>query len=511
MNRSLLLVICDFLLLSLLALARFDDPDEQTAPQAEQAIEQDAIANQDLIDVLKMSLDAEQENRDELSTELAETQEQLEARAKALAEREAKLEETQQTAEQLAAEKARLEKQRTELAKQKAAAEAESARIAQEKAKAEAQTAELAEQTKLTQEKLAAAEQDRVELAKTLAEVKETAATSTERLRSLQSELEQKAAMAEQLAAERERLASEVKTAELEKQTLATQLEVTKAEATAKAEQLALAQRDIEITRIEKANLQETTQTLAEGVGQMAEATDQIREEVKRAQPLSLNTIFDRYQKNRIRIQFDATESGLFGASSKKYELETILIRDSGNVYALIPVNKTPFATSGLQAVTGYIRYGQRAGRFETLNALTADPRILALKLPASFPDSWGVQAFNLAKEPLKFPQAVLVSNQGKYGEVGFKIVPAHPEYLDMDTSIFSELFGEFNPRAGDLVFSQTGDVIGTMVNRQFAVIAPSASTAAKVSLGSKFSEADVSAYQKRLQANASTLPSDLR
>ncbi|WP_309379976.1 hypothetical protein [Cerasicoccus frondis] len=497
MNRSLLLVICDFLLLSLLALARFDEPADQTATEAEQTIEQDAVANQDLIDVLKMSLDAEQVNRDELSTELAETQEQLEARAKALAEREAKLEETQQTAEQLAAEKARLEKQREELAAQNATAEAERAK--------------LAEQSKLAQEKLAAAEQDRVELAKTLAEVKETAATSTERLRSLQSELEQKATLAAELAAERERLASEVKTAELEKQTLTTELEVTKAEARTKAEQLALAQRDIEITRQEKQSLQETTQTLAQGVGQLAESTDQIREEVKRAQPLSMNTIFDRYQKNRINIQFDATESGVFGATSEKYTLDTILIRDGANIYALIPANKTPFTKSGLKAVTGTIRFGGKVGRFETLNALAADPRILALRLPGNFPETWGVTAFNLAKEPLKFPQAVLVSNQGKYGEVGFKVVPDHPEYLDMDTSIFSELFGEFNPREGDLVFSQTGDVIGAMVNRQYAVIAPTASTTTKVTLGSKFSETDYRAYQQRIQANASTLPPGLR
>lgn len=497
MNRSLLLVICDFLLLSLLALARFDEPEDQTAPEAEQAIEQDAMANQDLIDVLKMSLDAEEENRDELSTELAETQEQLEARAKALAEREAKLEETQKTAEQLATEKERLEKQR--------------AALAAEKAQAEADRAKLAEQSKAAQEKLAAAEQDRVELAKSLAEVKETAATSTERLRAMQKELETKAKLADELAAERERLASEVKTAELEKQTLATQLEVTKAEATAKAEQLALAQRDIEITRIEKANLQETTQTLAQGVGQLAESTDQIREEVKRAQPLSMNTIFDRFQKNRVRINFDSTEAGVFGNTSEKYQLDTILVRDGGNVYALIPANKTPFTESGLRAVTGTIRYGSRVGRFESLGVLAADPRILTLRLPADFPDSWGVAAFSLASDPLKFPKAVLVSNQGKFGEVGFKLVAAHPEYLDMDTSIFSELFGEFNPREGDLVFSQTGDLIGTMVNRQFAVIAPTAAQTSSIPLGSKFNESQIRAYQQRLSANASTLPPDLR
>lgn len=497
MNRSLLLVICDFLLLSLLALARFDEPEDQSAPEAEQAIEQDAMANQDLIDVLKMSLDAEQESRDELSTELKETQEELEARAQALAEREAKLEETQQNAEQLAAEKASLEQQREQLA--------------QAKEKAEAERARLAEQSEAARQKLEETERDRVELAKSLAEVKETAATSTERLRAMQAELEEKAKLAEKLAAEREALESQVKTAEMEKQTLATQLEVSRTEARTRAEQLEVAQRNIEMSQREKANLQQTTQTLAEGVGQLAESTDQIRQEVKRAQPLSMNTIFDRYQKNKVQITFNAKESGVFGSVDEQYTFDTVLVRDGSSVYAMLPVSKTPFADSGLQGVQGYIQYGSRRGRFDAIGSLMADPRILALRLPENFPKSWGVNAFNLATEPLKFPKAVLVSDQGKYGEVGFKIVPNHPEYLDMDSSIFNDLFGEFAPREGDLVFSQTGNLIGVMVNGEVAVIAPSAAVSARLSLGEKFNESEINAYQSRLRTNKSLLPPDLR
>lgn len=496
MNRSLLLVICDFLLLSLLALARFDEPEDQ-APQAERAIEQDAIANQDLIDVLKMSLDAEQETRDELSTELEETRDQLEARAKTLAEREAKLEETQQTAEQLAAERDRLEEQREALAAAKAQAEAERAK--------------LAEQSEAARQKLAAAEADRVALAKSLAEVKESAATSTERLRAMQEELAAKVAAVDKLAAERERLASEVKTAELEKQTLSTQLEVSQAEARTRAEQLALAQKNLELTHQEKAVMQQTTQSLAEGVGQLAQSTDQIREEVKRAQPLSLNTIFDRYQKNKIRISFESTESGVFGASTGRYSLETVLVRDKTGVYALIPVEKTPFTATGLRTVKGRIEFKGRAGAFNLVSALTADPRLLALRLPDNFADSWGIAPFNLATDPLKFPQAVLVSDQGKFGEVGFKLLPAHPEYLNMDSSIFTELFGEFAPRTGDLVFSQTGELIGAMVNNQFAVIAPSGAVSMTIELSPNFSTAAVKSYQDRLRANKSLLPPELR
>ena len=62
MNRSLLLVICDFLLLSMLALAKFDEPEEAQQQQVTEAVQHDTLADQDLIDVLRMSLESERDD-----------------------------------------------------------------------------------------------------------------------------------------------------------------------------------------------------------------------------------------------------------------------------------------------------------------------------------------------------------------------------------------------------------------------------------------------------------------
>ncbi|MEO0794289.1 MAG: hypothetical protein AAFX93_03950 [Verrucomicrobiota bacterium] len=499
MNRSLLLVICDFLLLSLLALARFDDPEEETVPEVTRVIEQDAAANQDLIDVLKLSLDTEQETRAEISSELESTREELEARAKVLAEREKKLAETQQTADQLAEEKARLEKQRSDLAKANEEAERERVR--------------LAEQSEAARQKLEAAERDRVDLAKTLADVKESAATSTERLKTLQEELAEKAAAVDQLQEDRERLASEARTAELQNQALAAQLEVAQTEVRVVNDNLELARRDIELSREERQSMQETTTILAEGVGALAESTDRIREEVQRAQPMSANAIFDQFRRNKVTLTFDSTESGLLGSSQERDVVSTVFVRGENSViYAMIPVSGTPLDTAGITAVTCRVQIGARAFLAKRLGVLAADPRILVLAMDERYLEGSGIEPYPLAVEPLKFPQAVLIDTDREYyGEVGFKIEPSNPAYLEMDSSIFSDLFGEFSPGKGDLVFSQTGALIGVMVNGQFAAIVPNALVNGSVTLGDAFSESDLAIYRSRLRGNERVLPSRLR
>jgi hypothetical protein len=83
-----------------------------------------------------------------------------------------------------------------------------------------------------------------------------------------------------------------------------------------------------------------------------------------------------------------------------------------------------------------------------------------------------GVKVYGLATDPFKFPEAVLVSARGKgYGALGFKLDPAHPGYVRVDNHLFRKLFGDFSPSRGDLVFSQSGDLLGIMVNSNYCLI----------------------------------------
>ena len=119
MNRSILIVIVDFLLISLLAFARLDELDlkEEKANQAP-SLASVAGNRQDLVDVLKVSLDKERESREQLNEQLRQTQSQLQSREQTLGQREQLIREAEQMLREKADQAARLERERTVLEQQ---------------------------------------------------------------------------------------------------------------------------------------------------------------------------------------------------------------------------------------------------------------------------------------------------------------------------------------------------------------------------------------------------------
>ena len=107
MNKTLMLVICDFLLLSMLALARFDPPEERPDVTLD-ATAASATAEAELISLLEESLQSELESRSGLSDDLTETRQDLEKQALNFAEREAALAATQKSLQEKATKAAQL-------------------------------------------------------------------------------------------------------------------------------------------------------------------------------------------------------------------------------------------------------------------------------------------------------------------------------------------------------------------------------------------------------------------
>ena len=84
---------------------------------------------------------------------------------------------------------------------------------------------------------------------------------------------------------------------------------------------------------------------------------------------------------------------------------------------------------------------------------------------------AWGL-VFYTALDPFKFSEAVLVDEKGDYyGEVEFKLDPATPGYVRMQSKIFNRLFGDFSPTSGDLVFSKTGELLDLMVDKLYCAL----------------------------------------
>lgn len=498
MNRSLLIVICDFLLLSLLALARFDQPADQE-PQGMDGALNDPMASQDMIEVLRLSLASERDFRMELDNELSQTREELEQRARLLAEREKKLKEAEQQTTVLSEEKSRLEAERAQL-------EAEKNRL-------ESERVQIARQYEETRTRLQKAEEERLALVRDISEWRERSAAANERLQNLEKALRERERVLSDFEQTSKMLESERRALEMEKQALETQLAVARTEARALSENLNMAISEIEVARAEKAKLQEQTSRLTEGVTILAESTRQIQEEVKQLQPQSMNAIFDAFHNNRVTVLFLTEETGLFGGVQKRqYAIRTILLEDGERLFAPVHVADTPLVSGNLKSMEVRLVMGGKQFRLPQVAVMAADPRIVSVVLPKSYLTEEGPKPFKLSSNPLRFPEAVLIDSQESYyGESTFRIDEEHRGYMRMQNTLFNRLFGEFSPKRGDLIFSKTGEWIGLMVNGSYGAIMPDFSIAFPIRTGSEFRPDEANQFNTVLRNRLQPLGRDLQ
>jgi hypothetical protein len=417
MNKTLLLILCDFLLLTLLALTRWEDatPAANTGkapapPPAAQASAGTgaASAEQDLVAVMRLSLEDEQARRDELTRSLEQTESERQAAERARTEIAANLARAEQSAAELG----------QNLSQTRAAAEAERARNAQ-----------------LAQE-LAAREAEARRREEELA--RSTAAEANARARA-------------------EEMAVKAGVAEREKQILREQ-----------ADTLRVA---VEAERAERQRVQETTTQIAAAAGQIAERTGELTREIRESRPINANTLFESFQQRRVRARFDASRSTFFGGVTKDPDSRTVLASDGKETVALLHIDDTPF---DLRAPTQpdwerlqlTLTRGQGTVRPPRLEFASLDPRVVLVRVSEEEAKRLGGEPYLLALEPFKFPEAVLISSGGAgYGELPFKIDPRNPGYVKVDNRLVRRLFGDFAPSRGDLVLSKTGELLGIMVS----------------------------------------------
>lgn len=413
MNRTLLLILCDFLLLTLLALSRWDAPPpaEPAAAVVAQAPGAAKVASpeQDMVAVMKLSLEDEQAQRGALARELAETE-----ALKAAAEQAGA-----QLTETLTQTKAAAEKLDRALSATRADVEAERARAEQ--------------------------------LARDLA----VRAAEAKRQQEDIAKLEQAEASARRRA---EDLAVSVKVAETEKALLTEQATQLRAEVASE--------------RAERQRVQQTTVELVQGVGQLAEQSNALKREIIESRPINANTLFTAYLERRLATRFSAARTSFFGPVSRNPETNTVLASDGRDIVALLHVDDSPFAWTDPGAQPDWERLALSLARdgatvaAAKVDFLSIDPRLIAVPLTAAQVASLKSEPYLVALEPFKFPEAVLISAGGRgYGELMFKLDPANPGYVRVDNRLVRRLFGDFSPSRGDLVLSKTGELLGVMVN----------------------------------------------
>lgn len=448
MNRSILIVICDFLLVTLVAFSNFDtDKPEQPETRVSQA-PKGIGGDRDMMGTLKLALEDEKLTREKLTSDLR-------AQEQAVAEREQKIKEYQENLRRTEEQAKQIEQQRAALAQQAAAVQSSLQEV---------------------QGRLAAANTQN--------------AVSQDRLNALQDELKKRESESKALQAKLSETEKAAQATLLEKQQIAAQLQVSEAEKRLTREQVAELRGAVTAERQEKAKLQEHAASLATNLTALAKTSGELTKEIRDTRALSPNTIFNYFLTNRVTARFDAARSGLFGRDvTKEKASQCILFTDGTNTYTLLHVDDTPLTIwnpgTDWNRLTVVLQRGNVAFSGVRLSFLAQDPRVAVVPIGTAQAKQYGVKIYNANIDPFKFQEAVIVgANEGYYGECKFQIDTSTPNYVKVDRSLLKGLFGQFNPSRGDLVLTKTGDLIGIMVNGEYCALLSKVMPTRTINLG---------------------------
>lgn len=470
MNRSVLIVICDFLLVSLLAFSTVDInkvADEGAVPQVKVDIATNNVdSGKDLAAVMRLALNEERKERDQLLGELARTR-------GTLGERENQAQTFQQELQSREQEARRLQERQANLQQQFAAAQTNIQTLSQ---KLQSSSTEAL----LSKEKLAAMEAE------------------------MRKQAEQAAALQQQLA----QLAKSNQFGLTERQRLAGQLQVAEVEKRHATEQVAAIQEQVKFEREEKAKL-------AEGVKALASRSGELTREIRENRPLAPNTIFNEFVTNRVQAQFSAFRSGLLGTTRRK-ETQTVLATDGTNIFALCHVEDTPLTLGSpgtdWDGLTGTLGRNTAQVAIRSVSFHLQDPRVVWMPVSQTQAQQLGGKVYRISSDPYKFQDAVLVgAREGYYGECKFQIDLTTPEYVKLDRSLLKGLFGKFNPTRGDFVFSKTGELLGIMANGTYCMMINNLDASATIQFGQDIRGQHTGETLSRLYSFVFQMPSKLQ
>ena len=453
MNRSILIVICDFLLVSLLAFSTVDI-NKTTSEGVPRQVKTTIATNQpdsrqDLAAVMRLALEEERKGRDLLLRDLAKTREAAAQQQALLREREVQVQTFRQELQQ--------KDQQVQT-------------FQQELQQKDQQTAQLAQQQTNLQQQFATAQTNIHTLTHQLQTSSTEALISKEKLAAMQAELRKQAEQAAALQQQLGHLAQSNQLVLTEKQRLAGQLQVAEAEKRLVTEQVTRMQEEVKVERAEKAKL-------AEGVKALATRSDQLAQEIQQNRPLAPNTIFSEFVTNRVQASVSAVRAGFFGMESqKRTDTQTVLVTDGTNTVALCHVQDTPlsFGFPGTEwaGLAGTLGRDTTLIPIRSLSFYQLDPRVVFIPVTQAEARQLGGKVYRISSDPYKFQDAVLVGAQeGYYGECSFQIDLTTPLYVKMDRNSLKGLFGKFNPSRGDLVFSRTGELLGVMANSTYCMM----------------------------------------
>lgn len=264
--------------------------------------------------------------------------------------------------------------------------------------------------------------------------------------------------------------------------------------------------------------LQQKSAEITQGVVQLAKKSDNLAQEMRENRPINLNMLFTDFRSNRIDTAVTGIYKGLFGRPvDQSSSVSSVLIEAGRKVYSIVHIKNTPFNLSergtDWQKITGIMSRPGGTVRFNSIEFLSTDPRVLLIPMEPEQVKRLGSRPYPTTNNPFKFTEAVLISKDGEYyGETPFRVDPKAPQYVKMKSSLIRRVFGgDFSPSTGDLVFSKTGELLGVMVNRQYCVVLNNFTTARAIDFRDNLSNVKTGSKFEEMHWKYSRLPAEVR
>lgn len=445
MNRSILIVICDFLLLSLLTFStdinKMAGEDTQRSARVDIATNEVVEPGKDLVSLMKQALADEQKGREQL-------QQQLNSARTTAGSQQEMLAKAQQEYERLKQQTAGYQQQASGLQQQYAAAQANLEKLTQQLQNSSARSQ-----------------------------------TDQQRLTAFESQVQKQNDLTAALRQQLDQLQRSNQLALAEQARLNGQLQVSDAERRAAVDRANLVQQEVQVQRAENARL-------AEGVKTLATNSSQLTQEIRENRALAPNTIFSELVTNRVRTAVFASRSGFLGMDvNKDKHTEAVLVTDGTNIYAICHVDDTPLTLwdpgTDWDGLTGTFTGHSAEASVRTMSFNRVDPRVVMFPVTPAEARQMGCKIYRIASDPYKFQDAVLVgADNGYYGQCNFQIDLNTPYYVRLDRNLLKGLFGKFNPSRGDVVLSRTGDMLGIMVNSTYCLVLNDFASTATLAFG---------------------------
>ncbi|MBE6413767.1 MAG: hypothetical protein E7035_04350 [Verrucomicrobiaceae bacterium] len=465
MNKSLLIVICDFLLLSLLSIANFDKPDLNKAQkqEANTALKNETFVQTQMLETLKTALDAEQQRHFELSQNVDKLTKTAEANLRQAQTHKKIIRERERQLEQMQSAKVELEQERSKILQK-------SKELEQKVASADKRNEALQSEIISAANKLEKSTEERIRLEQKLGQMQQHDTTIKNQLQSVQEQLRQNKENLARLQKESNKLKLENKAIEAEKRALSTRLEVAATKTKIYEENLKRAQVLIDIEKAEKQKIITHAQNLSTNISNLATAQKQISKNIDNLRPQTASEIFDKIRSYFVKINFKYSEGGLLGKKNAQRNIETLPISINGRVYLLFDASITPLTFSkDVDAPEKFeisIIANSKIFTPQIISLLQGTQHTLVVELPNDFLPKNEVLNLVNSQNQYKFTDCIVVDPQKKYyGQTPFMANFTRREFAKLDVGLVESIFKTFSPSANDIALTRSGEAIGILTS----------------------------------------------